>query len=693
MSQYFSDELAVIKANPNPCIIAIGSMPAKILCNVDKVKHERGTIHNLAGIPVVITLEPAGLIWSKSEAKNIGETRDYLPIVIKDLVKVKRLATGHASVSVTRELVPHAKEADCEDMLDRIEKSPEFGLDVETNYPQGDGKTITMIGLSDKPGRAVTFMPWAFQRYRERIQKILADKTKKLVGWNNAQFDKYRLIDNGWVNDNLQFDCMLADHLVESDMGDFSLEGGASRHLDYEPWKHLTTKDPMRNCLDVSITLEMAEKMKERMDDIGCTDLFWEKQVPMADLCATASRLGIRVDKEAMAKAYVACESIIQRYDKTLTETLGPIFNRKSPKQLATLFYEVMKLPIQLHRRTRKPTTDHYALDDLTKIVSDPSASAEWKSYKPVLEALGSIKQFDKMLDTFLSGSDLHPDGRWHPSFLQHRQVTGRLSAQDPNVMQLPQGLPRAMVLPDHGDWVIIKVDYSQIQMRLGAWFSSCAKLMERCCARDLDPTQPDAHTLHAQRFYGDTEITKTHRSLTKNMYYGIQFGQRAAGLATMYGVEQAYAQRFIDFIWSEYPELKRWRDGLLNTVEERNYLKNPYHRVRWLWNRNFATEAFICLPQMTEFDMMAESALELAKLLPSPARQLMWVHDEIVVTCPETMAEEVSELMGKVMSRGREKLDGFGCPTKATIGRNYDEASREEGLAGDWRRLRRTVR
>jgi len=702
MKQYFADEIKPLKdaiaRGESACIVAIGGVAAKTLVNVDKIKHERGTVRSFMGIPTVITLEPAGLIWSKSEAKNMGETRDYLPIVIKDLVKVKRIATGHAVVATSRELVPHPDEAKVEEMITRVERASEYGLDVETNYPEGDGKTITMIGLSDRPGAAVTLLPWAWAKYRERLERIFADKNKMMVGWNNGQFDSWRLRDNGWKVENQLYDVMPADHLIESDMGDFSLEGAASRHLDYETWKHLTTKDPMRNCLDVSITLELKAKVHERMVELNCVDLFFRHSMPISAICAEMSRAGVRVDEEAMAKAYIGCDRISARHEAVLTEKLGPLFNRKSPKQMSTLLYEVMKLPVQKHRRTRKPTTDHYAMDDLLKIVSDPSSPPAWLGYAPILKAITEIKQFDKMKDTFFSGKNVWPDGRFHMDLLQHRQVTGRLSSQNPNVMQLPKGMPRAMIIPDKDGWVVIKADFSQIQMRLVGWFSGDPVLNERLKYYDEHPKdefgdKQDVHRLHANRFYGDVRLDKTKRSLSKNMYYGIQFGQGARGLAVMYGVDEMHAQNFINFLWTEYPHTKRWRDGIINSIEERNYLRNPYGRLRWLWNKNFATEAFIALPQMTEADMLFESLIELRKTLPSPARIMFPVHDEIVTTCPHEMAEDVASMMVRVMSKPRETLDGFNCPAESQIGLNYYEASHEVGMAGDWRRLRRQVR
>lgn len=710
MQQYLPDVIKHLKERIDKgeggCLIAIGSMPAKVLAKIDKVKKERGTVHKFAGIPVVVTLEPAGLLWSKGEAKNTGESqsRDYLPIVIKDLVKVKRISTGHAEIVVQRDVHPHPDEKQVEEMLTRIEKSPSYGLDIETDYHVDHiGKNITMIGLSDRPGAAVTLMPWALQKYRERLQRIFADPDKMMVGWNNAQFDVWKMRDAGWTVNNRLYDAMLADHLVESDMGDFGLESGASRHLDYEPWKHIPTTDPLRNCLDVSISLELEEKLTARMRELDCYDLLFRHQVPMAALCAQAHRIGIRVDREAMNKAYIACSRIIARHEEQLTKALGPLFNRNSPQQMKSLLYDIMKLPVQHHRRTRKPTTDNYAMDDLVKICAE-SSNPKWREYTPILKAIVQVKQIDKTMGTFLSGADVWPDGRFHPQVLQHRQVTGRLSATDPNFMQLPKGSPespswaRAIFLPDADDWVIVHADFSQIQMRLVGWFASDQVLNERLKYYDEHPKdefgdKQDVHRLHANRFYGDTRLDKTKRSLSKNMYYGVQFGQGARGLATMYGVEETHAKGFIDFLWREYPATKRWRDGIINSIDERNYLRNPYHRIRWVWNKNFATEAFIALPQMTEFDMMAESAIKLAKVLPSPARQLMWVHDEINVTCPADQAEEVAKIMTEVMSEPRESLDGFRCPVEAQIGTNYGEASSEAGMAGDWRRLRRTVR
>jgi DNA polymerase I-like protein with 3'-5' exonuclease and polymerase domains len=176
-------------------------------------------------------------------------------------------------------------------------------------------------------------------------------------------------------------------------------------------------------------------------------------------------------------------------------------------------------------------------------------------------------------------------------------------------------------------------------------------------------------------------------------MIYGILYGQGASGLGTMYGVREDYAKTYINFIFNEYPELRTWRMGLLNAIDERNYLRNPYGRIRWLWNRMFATEAFICLPQGCAADVIYESMIELKQRLPKPARMAMQVHDSILIACPASMRDEVSTLQKEIMTKPREALRGYHIPIKQGAGRSYEEATHEEGLHGDWRRLRRVVR
>ncbi len=90
-------------------------------------------------------------------------------------------------------------------------------------------------------------------------------------------------------------------------------------------------------------------------------------------------------------------------------------FNTDSPPQLAKFLYETLALPVQLHKKTRKPTTDAIALLKLYK-----------KTSNPVLKLILKLSSLLTQLQTLEILSD--PDGRVRCSYNVVGTETGRLS-------------------------------------------------------------------------------------------------------------------------------------------------------------------------------------------------------------------------------------------------------------------------
>jgi uracil-DNA glycosylase family 4 len=678
---YLKQELADRKV-----IVSMGSLPCQTLTGNASVKRERGQVHRLVQplessirlpTPVLVTFEPAGLLWSRSEALNKGksvEQRDMLPVVIKDFVKGKRIAQGGSRFSQSDVFITNPTSEQLNTIVDKAEEEGKFALDIETSYHEDKkGDRITMIGLSLGRDHAATMTNW--EQHRATLQKLFSMSDVMMTVFN-AQFDPPKLIkDGGFDVRNRVYDAMLASHLVESDMGDFGLEAVCSRHVDRPTWKHLKTTDPRRNLIDCAATAELEAVLTPSMRQLGVEDLFWKHQMPLSPICAGMRDRGIKVDEMQMMKTSLALKRILKRYEDDLVAGIKiPWFNWKSPVQLKELLYGIMKLPTQYHRRNKsKVTTDRYALEDLQRI--RPTK---------VVELITKMREIEKLGGSFMSGKYVHEDGRVHPSIKQHGTVTGRFSYVQPNMQQIRKGMARSMFVADTDEHIFVERDFSQIELRLMAWLSRCDKLLRMFNAG------VDVHVENAKRFYSEATVNATQRSLAKNMIYGIMYGQGAGGLGMMYGVEEAYAQRYIDYIFSEYPELKQWRNGLLNTIDERNFLRNPYGRIRWLWNKSFATQAYICLPQGTAADVIFESMIELEDALPAGATMAVQCHDSLLVHCHGDQRDEVSRIMEEVMQRPRDVLGGMSFPTKGGAGYSYDEASKEEGLIGDWRKLRR---
>lgn len=120
---------------------------------------------------------------------------------------------------------------------------------------------------------------------------------------------------------------------------------------------------------------------------------------------------------------------------KTLTDFDDPL-NFNSPKQLQTLLFEVMEMPVLEWTNTKEPATGVTVLKALRKHTGDPEKLE-------VLEALYSYSKIDKIMSAFIPNFEnawLKADGMayLHGSFNIGGTKSGRLSSSEPNLQQLP---------------------------------------------------------------------------------------------------------------------------------------------------------------------------------------------------------------------------------------------------------------
>src|SRR5205807_9223192 len=134
-------------------------------------------------------------------------------------------------------------------------------------------------------------------------------------------------------------------------------------------------------------------------------------------------------------------------------------------------------------------------------------------------------RQLAKLKSTYvdaLPGMVNPATGRIHASFNQTVTVTGRLSASDPNLQNIPvrremgQQIRQAF-LPEPG-WRLLTADYSQIELRLLAHFTN-DEALRKAFAEDRD-----VHAAVAAQIYGVAEkhVTDAMRRLAKTVNFGV---------------------------------------------------------------------------------------------------------------------------------------------------------------------------
>ncbi len=191
-------------------------------------------------------------------------------------------------------------------------------------------------------------------------------------------------------------------------------------------------------------------------------------------------------------------------------------------------------------------------------------------------------------------------------------------------------------------------------------------------------------HSATAAQVYGrePEDVTKQMRRDAKVINFGVLYGMSPHGLSVATGMPVAAAKTFID----KYFELRKPLLEYINTLKEKartdGYVETLFGRRRPtpdIHSSNFvvrqaAERAAINMPiQGTEADLMKMAMLQVQdKLEGTKTKQLLQIHDSILVECPEADAGAVAKLLKTTMEAV------YDLPVKlivdTTIGKNWGE-------------------
>jgi DNA polymerase-1 len=226
----------------------------------------------------------------------------------------------------------------------------------------------------------------------------------------------------------------------------------------------------------------------------------------------------------------------------------------------------------------------------------------------------------------------------------------------------------------------LVSADYSQFELRLAAVMADDKELI------DMFNRGADIHTATAATVYGrlEEDVTKSQRRAAKVINFGILYGMSPHGLSVATGMTREQAVAFIE----KYKQVRRplfeYIDRIREQARSQGYVETLLGRRRPtpdIHSSNFvvrqaAERAAINMPiQGTEADLMKMAMVRADKLLHDKfpgARQLMQVHDSILVEVPESQAAAAGTML-------KETMEGiYKLPVKldvdVTIGDNWGE-------------------
>lgn len=408
---------------------------------------------------------------------------------------------------------------------------------------------------------------------------------------------------------------------------------------------------------------------KEELKAKELESIYYELDDQLTQVLSKMEYAGIYINREFFSEME---EDLAQKLFKINEEIStfcdGEEVNLNSPKQVGTLLFEKLELPVIKKTKTGY-STDAEVLDELAS-----------KELSPVPALILKHREMSKLQSTYVKAlPELinEESGRLHTTFSQHTASTGRLSSLHPNLQNIPIRTEmgrriRKGFMASPGK-ILMACDYSQVELRLLAHFSEDDTMLEAF------NNGIDIHTQTASEILNlkVEDVTSADRSKAKAVNFGLMYGQSSFGLGKALKISRKEAKDYITNYFKRFSKVKSYLDSLKELCEETGYAMTLNGRKRFLPDihsknrtiKSMAERMAVNSPiQGTAADIIKMAMIKIDQQMSDKkleSKMLLQVHDELIFEVPEDELETMRELV----VRGMEDIVSLKVPLKVDMG------------------------
>lgn len=465
------------------------------------------------------------------------------------------------------------------------------------------------------------------------VKDVLCDKTVEKTVFDSKNFITYMYKNYKLFPENF-FDVRLAQYVADSTVP----------HAELKDMLDAYSVDPA----DIaSGLLYLKRNLSESIEEQGMHRLYYEIELPLVKILFDMEQTGFTVNRERLDEIGGHFTEEEKKLADEIFAEAGQTFNIKSPKQLAKVLFDDMKIPYP--RKSSKYNTSAEILEQL-----DPS-------YKIVALVL-RYRFITKLNSTYVDGLRklLGKDGTVHTEFRQALTTTGRLSSVEPNLQNIPVREEEGKVLRSlfvaRDGFTLVSADYSQIELRIMAHYSG-DPVMQKAYREGSD-----IHTYTAAQVFGVPleKVTADMRRTAKTVNFGIIYGISDYGLASSLKISKAEAKKYIDNYFERFHGIREYLDRCIEEAKKTGYVTTLLGRRRKIPElysaiytmRQFGERAAMNMPlQGTAADIIKIAMLNVGKALEGKrSRLILQVHDELIVEAADEEKEEIKAILKNEM-------------------------------------------
>ena len=386
---------------------------------------------------------------------------------------------------------------------------------------------------------------------------------------------------------------------------------------------------------------------------------------PTAIFCGLMKYNGLLMDRPRMICKQVECMDRLVELREQIRNLIGDVDIGANAGTKAFKDYLFKDLGLPILKTTEKNAE---AADDQVMVMLAQWCTENRLELVPLFERVQEYRKWSKLKTTYIDGYLKHisdATGRIHPDLLPLATATGRFASRNPNMQNCPRktndpvGIRSFIGAPE--GHVLVSCDFSQIELRVGAFYCRDARMLETY------RTGGDIHAQttsvifsipYAQAVDKNAPDYKERRTIAKNVNFGVFYGLFPTGLQRTLRFKAGLnpslteCESIIANLKAGYPQLAKWQEQEKRTAASTQYTQTYLGRRRYLpgirsqdWSRkSFAERCALNTPiQGTAADILKLALGRLLVGLPQRPwlKPLLQIHDELVFELPTECLNE----------------------------------------------------
>ncbi|MDP1933016.1 MAG: DNA polymerase I [Gammaproteobacteria bacterium] len=609
-------------------------------------------------------------VEGKGGTSSKKPTQKELPDVVRENSDARPIALEQAGEATQTTAILDEQTLDA--CIVALRNASQIAISLETDGAHYMEAAIVGIALCIEPGKAFYIpvghdsLEFPSQLDRNlvigKLRPLLENaRTHKVA--HDCKFLIHVFENHGVAFSGYRFDTLTGSYVLNSVVTDHTLEKVAEHylHLSMPSLEQLLGKGKGKlvfSQLDLTAATDFAGRKSDlvlrlnnfltaelaRTGELAGLHKYYE--LALIPVLQRMERYGIHVDADVLGKQSQAIAIRLVEVEREAYRLAGEEFNLSSPKQLQTIFYDKLKLPVLKKTPTGQPSTAEPVLQEL---------ALEYELPKLIMDHRG----LSKLKSTYTDKLPLDINkrtGRIHSSFQQAVAATGRLSSIDPNLQNIPirtaEGRKVRQAFIARPGYKLLAADYSQVELRIMAHLSGDPGLLKAFSSAQ------DVHRATASEVFATPleEVTSEQRRRAKAINFGLIYGMSAFGLAKQLGIDRHSAQHYVDLYFQKYPGVLQYMDQTQALADELGYVETIFGRRLYLPDihagngmlRKAAQRTAINAPmQGSAADIIKQAMIDIDHWLATgvlDAHMVLQVHDELVFEVAEADVDLLAE-------------------------------------------------